>query len=179
MILDPRLELEARARIHRPRLHRLDRLAHVLGREPAGQHDPAFGGTRALEVLRIFLAELDGWVALRREAAARYAELGLGAACDLPEDEPGHAYHLFVCRSSERDRIRAALNDAAISSAVYYVTPLHLQPALAYLGYAPGSLPVTEQLARENFSVPLWAGIDAQTQERVVSVVQAAAPVAS
>src|SRR5437764_2574383 len=116
-------------------------------------------------VLRIFLSELDGWIALRREAAARYAELGLGAACELPEDEPGHAYHLFVCRSPERDRIRAALKQAAIGSAVYYTTPLHLQPALAYLGYVPGSLPVTEQLARENFCVPLWAGIPAEAQE--------------
>ncbi|MGZ8691279.1 MAG: DegT/DnrJ/EryC1/StrS family aminotransferase [Gaiellaceae bacterium] len=130
-------------------------------------------------VLRIFLAELDGWVASRREAAARYAELGLGAACELPEDEPGHVYHLFVCRSLERDRIRAALQEAGIGSAVYYTTPLHLQPALAYLGYSRGALPVTEQLAQENFSVPIWAGIDAPTQERVVSVVQTSAPVAS
>ena len=130
-------------------------------------------------VLRIFLGELDSWIALRREAAGRYAELGLGAACDLPDDEPGHAYHLFVCRSPERDRIRAGLKEAGIGSAVYYTTPLHLQPALAYLGWSAGSLPVTEQLARENFSVPLWAGIDAAAQERVVSVVQAAAPVAS
>jgi dTDP-3-amino-3,4,6-trideoxy-alpha-D-glucose transaminase len=130
-------------------------------------------------VLRIFLAELDGWVTLRREAAVRYAELGLGSACDLPEDEPGHAYHLFVCRSPERDRIRSALKDAGIGSAVYYSTPLHLQPALADLGYNRGSLPVTEQLAQDNFSVPLWAGIDAEAQKRVVSVVQAAAPVAS
>jgi len=130
-------------------------------------------------LLRIFLAELDAWVALRRDAAARYAELGLGSACDLPDDEPGHAYHLFVCRSPERDRIRSALKDAGIGSAVYYTTPLHLQPALAYLGYRRGSLPVTEQLAQDNFSVPLWAGIDATAQERVVSVVQAAAPVTS
>jgi dTDP-4-amino-4,6-dideoxygalactose transaminase len=130
-------------------------------------------------LLRIFLSELDRWVGLRREAAARYAELGLGDACELPEDEPGHAYHLFVCRSPERERIRAALQDAEIGTAVYYATPLHLQPALAYLGYEAGSLPVTEQLARENFSVPLWAGIGATEQERVVSVVQAAAPVAS
>ena len=130
-------------------------------------------------VLRIFLAELDGWVALRREAAGRYAELGLGRACELPEDEPGHAYHLFVCRSPERDRIRSALKDAGIGSGVYYTTPLHLQPALSYLGYERGSLPVTEQLAGDNFSVPLWAGIDATDQERVVSVVQAVAPVAS
>jgi dTDP-4-amino-4,6-dideoxygalactose transaminase len=130
-------------------------------------------------VLRIFLAELDGWVAQRREAAARYAELGLDAACDLPEDEAGHVYHLFVCRSPERDRIRAALKEAAIGSAVYYTTPLHLQNAFSDLGYGHGSLPVTEQLALDNFSVPLWAGIDADAQERVVSVVQAAAPVAS
>jgi dTDP-3-amino-3,4,6-trideoxy-alpha-D-glucose transaminase len=130
-------------------------------------------------VLRIFLAELDRWVALRREAATRYAELGLGAVCELPEDEPGHVYHLFVCRSLERDRIRAALQEAGIGSAVYYTTPLHLQPALAYLGHSRGALPVTEQLAQENFSVPIWAGIDATTQEQVVSVVQASAPVAS
>jgi dTDP-3-amino-3,4,6-trideoxy-alpha-D-glucose transaminase len=130
-------------------------------------------------VLRIFLAELDGWVALRREAAARYAELGLGAVCELPEDEPGHVYHLFVCRSAERDRIRAALKEAGIGSAVYYTTPLHLQPAFSALAYARGALPVTEQLAQENFSVPIWAGIDAATQEQVVSVVQASAPVAS
>jgi dTDP-4-amino-4,6-dideoxygalactose transaminase len=130
-------------------------------------------------VLRVFLSELDGWVLLRREAAARYAELALGAACELPEDEAGHVYHLFVCRSPERERIRAALQQASIGSAVYYTTPLHLQPALHYLGYARGSLPVTEQLAQENFSVPLWAGIDAEAQERVVSVVQAAAPVTS
>jgi dTDP-4-amino-4,6-dideoxygalactose transaminase len=130
-------------------------------------------------VLRIFLAELDGWVSLRREAAVRYAELGLGAVCELPEDEPGHVYHLFVCRSVERDRIRAALEEAGIGSAVYYATPLHLQPAFSALAYGRGALPVTEQLAQENFSVPIWAGIDASTQERVVSVVQASAPVAS
>jgi dTDP-4-amino-4,6-dideoxygalactose transaminase len=130
-------------------------------------------------VLRIFLAELDRWVGLRREAASRYADLGLGAVCELPEDEAGHVYHLFVCRSAERDRIRAALKEAGIGSAVYYTTPLHLQPALSYLGYDAGALPVTEQLARENFSVPIWAGIDASTQEQVVSVIQASAPVAS
>ena len=130
-------------------------------------------------VLRIFLAELDNWVASRRQAAARYSDLGLGAACELPEDEPGHVYHLFVCRSPERDVIRAALKEARIGSAVYYATPLHLQPAFAALGYGRGALPVTELLAQENFSVPIWAGLDATTQERVVSVVRATAPVAS
>ncbi len=89
-------------------------------------------------MLRIFLEQLDGWNRGRREAAARYAELGLGELVELPLDEPGHIYHLFVCRSPERDRIRAALSEAEIGSATYYTTPLHLQPALRFLGYEAG-----------------------------------------
>jgi dTDP-4-amino-4,6-dideoxygalactose transaminase len=128
--------------------------------------------------LRIFLQELDGWNAGRREAAARYAELGLGELVEIPEDEPGHVYHLFVCRSPERDRIGAALKDAGIGTATYYTTPLHLQPSLRYLGYEPGSLPATEQAGAENFSVPLWPGMPAEAQERVVETVRAAVGVA-
>ena len=124
--------------------------------------------------LRLFLEHLDEWTRGRREAAARYAELGLGELVELPFDEDGHVYHLFVCRSSERDAIRAALREAEIASASYYTTPLHLQPALRDLGWEPGSLPETERAAAENFSVPLWPGIDRSVQERVVEVVRSA-----
>jgi dTDP-4-amino-4,6-dideoxygalactose transaminase len=124
--------------------------------------------------LRIFLAHLDEWNRGRREAAARYAELGLGELVELPEDEPGHIYHLFVCRSPERDAIHQALRTADIGTATYYTTPLHLQPALRYLGYEPGSLPETERAAAENFSVPLWPGIPVEAQERVVDIVRTA-----
>jgi dTDP-4-amino-4,6-dideoxygalactose transaminase len=127
--------------------------------------------------LRIFLRELDGWTSLRREAAERYRRLGLGDVCDVPADEPGHVYHLFVSRSAQRDEIRAALAEAQIASASYYDPPLHLQPAMRYLGYAEGDLPETERAAQENFSVPLWAGITAEQQERVVETVLAAARV--
>jgi dTDP-4-amino-4,6-dideoxygalactose transaminase len=129
--------------------------------------------------LRIFLPELAGWNEARRAAALRYAELGLGDLVELPPDEPGHVYHLFVCRSPERDPIRAALAEAGIGSATYYTTPLHLQPSLRYLGYEAGSLPATEQAAAENFSLPLWPGISPETQEHVVEVVRAAVGVAS
>ena len=128
-------------------------------------------------VLRVFLTQLDGWTRLRREAAARYHEFGLGEVCELPADEPGHVYHLFVCRSPDRDRIRAALSAAGIGNAQYYLPPLHLQPALRYLGYREGELPETERAAAENFSVPLWAGITADVQERVVDAVRQAVSV--
>ena len=81
------------------------------------------------------------WNEARREAAARYGELGLGDVCEPPADEPAHVYHMYVVRSPERDRIAAALKQAEIASAAYYVTPLHLQPALRYLGYREGDLP--------------------------------------
>jgi dTDP-3-amino-3,4,6-trideoxy-alpha-D-glucose transaminase len=127
--------------------------------------------------LRVFLPQVDGWNRSRREAAARYAELGLGDTCELPLDEPGHVYHMFVVRSSERDEVAAALGIAGISSASYYETPLHLQPALRYLGYGEGSLPETERAARENLALPLWAGIGADVQQRVVEAVRAASGV--
>src|SRR6185312_7522440 len=98
-------------------------------------------------MLRVFLPHLAGWNAARREAAARYAELGLGEAVDLPADEPGHVYHMYVVRTDERDRITDALREREIACAAYYVTPLHLQLAMAYLGYEAGSLPETERAA--------------------------------
>jgi dTDP-4-amino-4,6-dideoxygalactose transaminase len=129
--------------------------------------------------LRVFLIHLDEWNRGRREVAARYAELGLGELVELPPDEPGHIYHLFVCRSPERDRIRDALRAERIGTATYYTTPLHLQPALRFLGYEPGSLPETERAASENFSLPLWPAMPRDAQERVVDVVRAAVGVAA
>jgi dTDP-4-amino-4,6-dideoxygalactose transaminase len=125
-------------------------------------------------VLRLFLGELAGWNRARREAAARYEELGLGELCELPLDEPGHVYHMYVVRSPDRDRLREALAAAEIGNASYYVTPLHLQPALRYLGVKEGSLPETEKAAAENLALPMWAGIGADVQERVVAAVREA-----
>jgi len=124
--------------------------------------------------LRVFLPELAGWNRARREAAARYADLGLGDAVELPLDDPGHVFHLYVVRTTLRDDVASALDAAGVASAAYYTTPLHLQPALAHLGYTSGSLPETERAARENLALPLWAGIDEAAQERVVDAVRAA-----
>ena len=122
--------------------------------------------------LRLFLPYVDEWNGQRREAAARYAELGLGEIVELLADEPGHVYHVYVVRTPERERLAAALSTGGIGHASYYVTPLHLQPALRYLGYREGSLPETERAARENLALPLWVGIDEETQAQVVSVLR-------
>ena len=75
-------------------------------------------------MLRVFLPQLTGWNEARREAAARYAELGLGELVELPVDEPGHVYHMFVVRivsprgdrrgaARGGNRVRVLLHDAA------------------------------------------------------------------
>ena len=125
--------------------------------------------------LRLFLPELDRWNDERRNAATRYAELGLGELCELPEDEPGHVYHAYVVRTPERDRLASALREAGIGCAAYYSRPLHLQPALSFLGYEQGTLPEPEREGAGNLALPLWAGVDADRQERVVATIRAAA----
>lgn len=131
--------------------------------------------------LRVLLPHLDGWNTARREAAARYADLGLGEAVELPADEPGHVYHMYVVRvrPQERDAIRQRLTDAGIACAAYYVTPCHLQPAFRHLGYEQGSLPETERAAQENLALPMWGGIDEGVQRQVVDAVLAGAGVAA
>jgi dTDP-4-amino-4,6-dideoxygalactose transaminase len=129
--------------------------------------------------LRLFLPHVDGWNAARREAAARYAELGLGELCELPADAPGHVYHMFVVLSPERDRIAEALRGAGIGCATYYRTPLHLQPVFASLGYEEGDLPESERASRETIALPLWPWITVEQQERVVETVRAAVSVGS
>lgn len=122
--------------------------------------------------LRIFLPHLDEWTRLRREAATRYAELGLGEIVELPADEPGHVYHMYCVRSAERDRLSQALADAEIGHQAYYRPALHLQPALRYLGYSEGDFPETEKASRENLCLPLWAGISEEQQAEVVKVLR-------
>jgi dTDP-4-amino-4,6-dideoxygalactose transaminase len=128
--------------------------------------------------LRILLPQLPAWNEARREAAVRYGELGLGEIAELPPDEPGHVYHMYCVRTSERDRLVAALTEAEIGFASYYDPPLHLQPALRYLGYSEGDLPETEQAARENLCLPMWGGITEEQQTRVVDVLRRASSLA-
>jgi dTDP-4-amino-4,6-dideoxygalactose transaminase len=121
--------------------------------------------------LRIFLQHIEDWNRQRREAAARYTEM-LDGLFETPVDVPGHVYHMYCVRSPERDRLAAALKDADIGFAIYYQPPLHLQPALRYLGYSEGDFPETEKASRENLCLPLWAGITEEQQAEVVSVLK-------
>ena len=124
-------------------------------------------------VLSAKLRRLDGWNAARRAAAARYDALLSGVdGVVLPRTLAGneHVWHLYVVRVPDRDLVLKRLQEAGIGAGIHYPTPLHLTAAFGSLGYPEGAFPVAERLAGEILSLPLFAEITAQQQERVVAV---------
>ncbi len=127
-------------------------------------------------VLRVKLRHLDAWTAARRERAARYAARLRRVA--PPGEAPWafHVYHLYAVTVPRRAAVQAALAQAGVGTLVHYPIPAHLQPAYAHLGVARGSLPVSERLADEVLSLPLYPELPleqidqvADTLDRIVS----------
>lgn len=122
-------------------------------------------------VLNAKLLRLEGWNRRRREAAARYSALLEGIeGVALPQVMPGNvdAWHLYVVRVADRDRVLKELNAAGIGAGVHYPTPVHLTEAFAELDIRPGAMPVAERAAEEILSLPLFPHISVDQQERVV-----------
>jgi dTDP-4-amino-4,6-dideoxygalactose transaminase len=122
-------------------------------------------------VLRAKLRRLRRWNDERRAAAARYDRLldgvsGLRLPVTLPGNE--HVWHLYVVRVADRDELLRRLHADGIGAGVHYPVPVHLTPAMAELGYGPGSFPVSERAASTILSLPLFPGITAAQQDRVV-----------
>jgi dTDP-4-amino-4,6-dideoxygalactose transaminase len=123
-------------------------------------------------VLLAKLRRLDAWNEQRRQAAARYDELLADVAGVVaPTVRPGnvHVWHLYTVRVDRRDEVLGLLTEAGVQAAVHYPTPLHLHGSMRFLGHGPGAFPNSEAAARELLSLPLFPGITADQQDRVVS----------
>jgi dTDP-3-amino-3,4,6-trideoxy-alpha-D-glucose transaminase len=121
------------------------------------------------------LPMLDAWNRQRRDAAQRYlAELeGVGDLRLPPVPQGSHpVWHLFVVRTAEPARLAAHLAEQGIRTGRHYPEPLHLSSAYARLGYEPGDFPVTESLADEALSLPIFPGISEEQIEFVVEAVE-------
>ncbi len=113
-------------------------------------------------ILTVKLAHLDEHNDARRSLAECYRRHLTGVR--LPVEGNGgppvrHVYHLYVVRHDERDRLRSELESRGIGTLIHYPVPVHRQPAYADLGYGPGSLRVTEALAGEILSLPMYVGL--------------------
>ena len=109
-------------------------------------------------ILRAKLPHLDAWNTRRRTLASLYSELLQGCNLTLPCEpvDVEHVYHQYVIQHPQRDALKAFLFEKGIYTYIHYPVPVHLQPAYADLGYAPGSLPFTEQAAAQVLSLPLY-----------------------
>lgn len=121
-------------------------------------------------VLGIKLRHIECWTETRRALAGRYRELLDGQSLVLPTQVPGrrHVWHLYVATHPDRDRIRAELQAQGVQTGLHYPIPLHLQKAYQHLRYREGDFPVSERLARECFTLPLFAEMTAAQQTAVV-----------
>ena len=121
-------------------------------------------------LLRVQLRNVGAKIAERRRLAHRYHEL-LRDYVVVPEEREGeiHTYQTYLIQAGDRDALQAHLRANGVEAIVHYATPLHLQPAAADLGYGPGSFPVTERLSDSILSLPLFPGMTAEQQDRVVT----------
>ena len=126
-------------------------------------------------VLLTKLALLDEWNGLRTAAANAYRELLAGVGdLELPPVPVGSrpVWHLFTVRTSRRPELAAFLQEAGIGTGRHYPCPPHLSRAYADLGYGEGAFPVSEALARDSLSLPLFPGISVDQVETVCSLVE-------
>lgn len=126
------------------------------------------------EILRRKLSRLDAYVAGRQAVAARYASELADTDLVLPSVTPGneHVYYVYVVRHPRRDEIIERLKAYDISLNISYPWPVHTQTGFAKLGYAAGSLPVTESLAQEIFSLPMYPSLSEDVQDTVIDALK-------
>ena len=130
-------------------------------------------------VLGVKLGHLDEWNRRRRERAARYEALfAASKVADrvirpaLPAGEE-HVFHQYTIRVPRRDQLQERLQEEGVGTAVYYPVPLHRQKCFADLPGLPESLPVTERLAAEVLSLPIYPELGDEQQDYVVERIEA------
>ena len=102
---------------------------------------------------RVQLKHLDEKTARRREIVSIYRK-NLVQDCILPENKDGKSvYHQIVIKHKKRDDIRKELTNNEIGSAIYYETPIHMQPIYQEFGY---KLPNSEKFSKEIMSLPSY-----------------------
>ena len=127
-------------------------------------------------VLLVKLPQLPSLISARQRHAAAYGKaLAQVRGLVLPlQGLAGHSWNQFVVRipgakNQVRNQVRDALQQQGIHTIIYYPIPIHCQRAYGNLGYGPGSLPVTERLAGEVLSLPMFPELTTDQREQVVN----------
>ncbi|MCC6473560.1 MAG: DegT/DnrJ/EryC1/StrS family aminotransferase [Burkholderiales bacterium] len=147
------------------------------------RRESEFAGTNArldemqAAILRVKLRHLDTANARRRAIAGQYTRLLAPCGLALPAAAPGaaHVYHQYVVRTPRRDALRDFLDARGIATMIHYPMPVHLQSA--YRARAPllEELVLTEAMASEVLSLPMYPELTDGQVERVAEALATAA----
>lgn len=127
-------------------------------------------------VLHVKLAYIDAWNEARRRHAAAYNELLANTEVITPYEAEGchSVYHIYAIRTPKRDAVYEHLRACGIGAGIHYPLPVHLQEACAGMGGKKGSYPVSEQVAEEELSLPIYPEMTAAQRETVVEAIKEA-----
>ena len=127
-------------------------------------------------ILRVKLRRLPEWTTRRREIARKYEKLLAGSGVLTPEIPSGerHVFYVYAIRvpGGRRDDLRKYLADRGIGTQIHYPVPIHLQQSAEFLGYRKGDLPITEQLAAETLSIPMYPELNDDHIDRVTTEIR-------
>ena len=134
---------------------------------PAGNH--RMDSLQAV-VLDVKLKYLKNWTQKRIDIARFYDEVFKGKGFKVIEVLPGaqSVYHLYLVEVSNRDEVMKELSQAGIGVGIHYPIPLHLQPALKYLGHKEGDFPICEKASKRIVSIPMCPTLTADLLKYVV-----------
>jgi len=128
-------------------------------------------------ILRVKLPYLKTWTGARRQNAWHYSRLfreyDLLKMVQLPVETRGciHVYNQFSIRARKRDALRHHLHRRGVPTEIYYPSPLHLQPAYAFLGHSEGDFPNAEAACREVVALPIYPELTPDQLATVVSTI--------
>ena len=128
-------------------------------------------------ILRIKLRKLEQWNARRRALAQMYDErlADSGAIVqEIPSDIRRHVFYTYTIRvpGGRRDDLRKYLGERGIGTQIHYPVPIHLQQSAEFLGYRKGDMPVTERLASEVLSLPMYPELTDDQIDRVTASIR-------
>jgi dTDP-4-amino-4,6-dideoxygalactose transaminase len=123
-------------------------------------------------VLRVKLRHLERWTETRRAVAREYGRMlaNSGVITPVEREYARHVYHVYAVRSQRRDTLIEQLSAKGIQTGIHYPIPVHLQKAYADPAYPTGSLPVSESVASEVLSLPIYPEL---TSEQISAMARA------
>jgi dTDP-4-amino-4,6-dideoxygalactose transaminase len=123
-------------------------------------------------ILRVKLRHLERWTEGRRAVAREYMRLldGAGVVTPVEQEWARHVYHVFAIRSQERNSLQEHLSAKGIQTGIHYPIPVHLQKAYAEPQYGVGSFPVSEEIASQVLSLPIYPEL---TSEQLTAIADA------